>query len=174
MLQVTLIGNLGGNAEIKAADGREFVAFRVAHNEGYTDANGNKVDRTQWIDCTMSNADSGIVPYLKQGVKVFARGHMSLRVYSSPKLRQMVAGVSVAIQEIELVGGSGDEVPRSLIDPTDGKIYPVSKYYWTEFNTKGMKREDTRILVDKRGMEYTMDFHGFVKPAQAPEPEPEQ
>lgn len=174
MLKVEIIGNLGADAEIKEANGHKFVTFRVAHSEKWKNENGEDKERTQWIDCTMSNADSGIVPYLKQGVKVFARGHMSLRVYSSPKLRQMVAGVSVAIQEIELVGGSGDEVPRSLIDPTDGKIYPVTKYYWTEFNTKGMKREDTRVLVDKRGMEYTMDFHGFVTPSQTPEPEPEQ
>ena len=43
MLLGTLIGNLGGNAENKAVDGREFVTFRVAHNESSRAADGTRV-----------------------------------------------------------------------------------------------------------------------------------
>jgi len=58
MLQCTLIGNLGGNAKVNKADGREFVSFRVAHNEAYTDASGKKHDTVQWVDCIL-NCDNG-------------------------------------------------------------------------------------------------------------------
>lgn len=44
MLFATLIGNLGANAEVKTADGREFVSFRVAHNDSYKGADGTKVE----------------------------------------------------------------------------------------------------------------------------------
>ena len=121
----------------------------------------------------MSNADSGIVPYLKQCVKVFCRGHVSLRVYSSPKLRQMVAGVSVAVQELELVGGSADAVPRQLIVPETAQIIDVTKHYWCNLDTKSMKKDELRVLVDKRGYEYSVNKNGFVIPSQTNEQAPE-
>ena len=32
MLKASLIGNLGADAQVKSANGREFVTFRVAHS----------------------------------------------------------------------------------------------------------------------------------------------
>lgn len=173
MFKAEIIGNLGADAEIKEANGHKFVTFRVAHSETWKTEGGEAKERTQWIDCTMSNADSGIVPYLKQGVKVFCRGHVSLRVYSSPKLRQMVAGVSVAVQEIELVGGSADAVPRQLIVPDTAQIVDVTKHYWCNLDTKGMKKDELRVLVDKRGLEYAVNKNGFVIPSRTNEQSPE-
>ena len=173
MFKAEIIGNLGADAEIKEANGHKFVTFRVAHSETWKTDAGESKERTQWIDCTMSNADSGIVPFLKQGVKVFCRGHVSLRVYSSPKLRQMVAGVSVAVQEIELVGGSVDAVPRQLIIPENAQIVDVTKHYWCNLDTKGMKKDELKVLVDKRGNEYAMNKDGFVIPSQTNEQSPE-
>ena len=173
MFKAEIIGNLGADAEIKEANGHKFVTFRVAHSETWKTDAGESKERTQSIDCTMSNADSGIVPFLKQGVKVFCRGHVSLRVYSSPKLRQMVAGVSVAVQEIELVGGSVDAVPRQLIVPESAQIVDVTKHYWCNLDTKGMKRDELKVLVDKRGNEYAMNKDGFVIPSQTNEQSPE-
>ena len=173
MFKAEIIGNLGADAEIKEANGHKFVTFRVAHSETWKTDAGESKERTQWIDCTMSNADSGIVPFLKQGVKVFCRGHVSLRVYSSPTLRQMVAGVSVAVQEIELVGGSVDAVPRRLIIPENAQIVEVTKHYWCNLDTKGMKKDELKLLVDKRGNEYAMNKDGFVIPSQTNEQSPE-
>ena len=173
MFKAEIIGNLGADAEIKEANGHKFVTFRVAHSETWKTDAGESKERTQWIDCTMSNADSGIVPFLKQGVKVFCRGHVSLRVYSSPKLRQMVAGVSVAVQERELVGGSVDAVPRRLIIPENAQIVEVTKHYWCNLDTKGMKKDELKLLVDKRGNEYAMNKDGFVIPSQTNEQSPE-
>lgn len=173
MFKAEIIGNLGADAEIKEANGHKFVTIRVAHSETWKTEGGETKERTQWIDCTLSNADSGIVPYLKQGVKVFCRGHVSLRVYSSPKLRQMVAGVSVAVQEIELVGGSADAVPRQLIVPETAQIIDVTKHYWCNLDTKSMKKDELRVLVDKRGYEYSVNKNGFVIPSQTNEQAPE-
>ena len=173
MFKVEIIGNLGADAQIKDANGSKFVTVRVAHTEKWRTEKGEEKERTQWIDCTMSNAEHGIVPYLKQGVKVYARGHAALRVYSSPKQRMMVAGISLAVQDIELVGGSADAVPRSLIDPTDGMIYEVTKHYWCNVDTKKIKKDELMMMVDKRGMEYQVNKNGFVIPVQTQESQPE-
>lgn len=159
MLLGTLIGNLGGNAEIKAVDGREFVTFRVAHNESTTNADGTRVEHVQWVDCTMS-CDGGrpaILPYLVAGTHVFIVGTMRTRVYSSAKDRCWKAGLTIRVQRIELLGGRADVVPSRLYDDT-GVQLDVSKYYLV-----GAK---SCTLRDSRGNEYTVDKKGWVTAKQ--------
>lgn len=164
MFKIEVIGNLGADAEVKESNGTKFVTMRLAHTDSYKDEGGNKHEKTVWIDATMNDAESKLLPYLKQGVKVFVRGNASLRVYSSPKDRCMKAGITVSVREIELVGGSSDDVPRQLIDPNTGALLDVSKHYWINRDNKDMKKDDTKMLVDQRGNHYLMSKDGFVKP----------
>jgi len=164
MFKIEVIGNLGADAEVKESNGTKFVTMRIAHTDSYKDEGGNKHEKTVWIDATMNDAESKLLPYLKQGVKVFVRGNASLRVYSSPKDRCMKAGITVSVREIELVGGSSDDVPRQLIDPNTGALLEVSKHYWINRDNKDMKKDDTKMLVDQRGNHYLMSKDGFVKP----------
>lgn len=166
MFRGELIGNLGADAEVKESNGSKFVTMRIAHSDVYKDEQGNKHEKTTWVDATMNDSDSKLLPYLKQGVKVFVRGSLSLRVYSSPKDRCMKAGVTISVREIELVGGSSDEVPRQLIDPSTGMLYDTQKYYWVNRDNKTMKKDETYTLVDSRGNEYMMVKDGFVVPKQ--------
>ena len=41
MLAVTVIGNIGNDAEIKEFNGQKFIAFNVASTERYKDRQGN-------------------------------------------------------------------------------------------------------------------------------------
>lgn len=160
MLQAQLIGNIGGNAEIKSTDGREFVAFRVAHNESYNDAQGNRVTRTMWVDCTM-NCDGGrpaVLPFLTAGTLVYVTGAISTRVYSSEKDRCMKAGITIRVARVELLGGQSDVVPKRLIDK-DGLMYDVAKYY--NVNAKN------QIMTDTRGHQFKVDKQGWVTPIQS-------
>lgn len=165
MLQVTLIGNLGGNAEVKVADGREFVTMRVAHNEAYTDAAGNRVDKTMWIDCTMncSNGRPAVLPYLLAGTMVCVIGTMSTRVYSSEKDRCMKAGVTIHVQRIELLGGQSDVIPRRLYD-SQGVMIDVVKFYHADTKEKELR--------DTRGRFYIVDEHGWICQKQEQDEEP--
>lgn len=162
MLQCTLIGNIGANAEIKAADGREFVTFRVAHNESFKSADGTKKDTSIWIDCTMScaNGRPAVLPYLVKGATVCVMGNVSLRVYSSEKDRCMKAGMTIHVQRIELIGGQSDIVPRRLYT-NDGVMVDVNKYYHAQTNEQS--------LTDQRGNVYTVAEGGWIAPAQGNE-----
>lgn len=155
MLFGTLIGNLGANAEIKTADGREFVSFRVAHNDSYKGADGTKVETSMWVDCTMScaNGRPAVLPYLTKGTTVCVVGQLSTRVYSSEKDRCMKAGLKIHVQKIELIGGASDIIPRRLYTK-DGEMVDVNKYY--NANTK------ETILLDQRGNQYTVANGGWV------------
>lgn len=177
MLKVEVIGNLGADAEVKNVNGSKFVSMRVAHVDKWTTQNGEKKEVTTWIDVTMNDTESKVLPYLKTGVKVFIRGNASLRVYSSPKDRMMKAGLQISAREIELVGGVAELVPKQIIDPATSELIDVQKYYWCNGSTKGMKANDTRELIDQRGNRYVMNNKGFVAPmavepdSQSPEDE---
>ena len=164
MIKVEVIGNLGADCEVKQSNGNKFGACRVAHTEKYTDAQGNVHESTMWVDVVIPDADNKVIPYLKAGVKVFVRGNASLRVYSSQKDRCMKAGLTINAREIELCGGSSDAVPRQVIDPSNGQLFDVTKCYWIEKGTKGMKKADLVDITDAKGGQYKMDSYGFVHP----------
>lgn len=166
MLKVEVIGNIGADAEVKDFQGNKFVTFRVAHSSRYKDAQGKETEATTWVDVTMNDVQSKVIPFLKQGVKVFVRGNASLRVYSSPKDKMMKAGLQVSAGEIELCGGQSDDVPKQLIDPSNGALIDVSKFYYCNRSTDGMKADEYVELVDKKGRSYMMNYGGFVVPFQ--------
>lgn len=176
MLKFEVIGNLGADAEIKNIDGTKFVSMRVAHTEKWKDEKGEVKELTQWVDVTLNNVEHGIIPYLRAGVKIFARGTGSARIYSSKKDRMMKAGLKISAQEIELVGGSSDEVPRQLIEPATGALLDVTKYYWCTADCSKMKKDDVREVIDAKGNVYLLNKAGFVapKPAQQDEQAPQE
>lgn len=163
MLQCTMIGNLGANAEIKAADGREFVTFRIAHNESFTGADGTKTEKSMWVDCTMSctNGRPAVLPYLTKGTAVCVVGNISTRVYSSEKDRCMKAGITIHVMKLELIGGQGDIVPRRLFTK-DGVMVEVNKYFHAQTNES--------VLIDQRGNQFTVAEGGWIAPAQSQAP----
>jgi single-strand DNA-binding protein len=164
MFKCEFIGNLGADAEIKDANGTKFVTMRVAHVDKYTDSEGKTHESTVWADVTMSNTESKVIPYLKVGVKVFVRGNASLRVYSSPKDRMMKAGIKVAATEIELCGGVAELVPKQLVVPESGALVDVTKHYWCNADTKGLKKDENLELIDVKGNRYLVNKTGFVVP----------
>lgn len=164
MLKIEVIGNIGADAERKNANGSEFIAFRMANTQKFKQQDGTEKEITDWIDVTMSNVDSNVVPYLKRGEKVFVRGTGKLRVYSSPKDRCMKAGLTVMAQEIELVGGIRDAVPRELVVPDSGALVKVNKFYQAEVDTSKWKKDDQGFLYDRQGNPYALVKGGWVSP----------
>ena len=158
-----MIGNLGANAEVKAADGREFVTFRLAHNDSFKSADGTKVESSMWVDCTMScaNGRPTVLPYLTKGTSVCVVGNVTLRVYSSEKERCMKAGMTIHVQKLELIGGQGDIVPRRLFTK-DGAMVDVNKYYYAQTSET--------VLMDARGNQFTVAEGGWIAPAQTQQP----
>lgn len=166
MFKIEAIGNLGGDAEVKNDNGRMYVQFSVADTRKFTKEDGTKQEITNWISCFYRNADSEVVKYLKKGVRVFVRGNGDLRLFSSAKDRMMKAGASINVQEIELVGGSTDEIPRQLAMET-GEVLPVYKAYFIDIR-QIPEKDRPETLYDKHGLPYNVDKNGFVTVVQAP------
>ena len=170
MLKVEVIGNIGADAEKKSGNGGEFYVFRMASTAKIKQQDGQESEVTDWIDVTISNTDSKVIPYLKRGEKVFVRGTGRLRIYSSPKDRCMKAGLTVMAAEIELVGGFRDAVPRELVVPESGALVKVNKFYCADVDTSKWKKDDQGVLYDRQGGQYQLVKGGWVAPIQeAPE-----
>lgn len=161
----SLIGNLGADAKIVDNNGKPFISFNVADTDRWKDEGGNIHESTTWVQCTLNGGatENKVFEYLKAGTKVFVMGRMRTRVYSSEKERRMVAGVNLYVMQVELVGGSSDEVPRKLIDPRDATIHNVYKAYY-------IRQEElatiSKQLVDKAGQLYDVNEYGFIIPVQ--------
>lgn len=173
MFKAELIGNLGADAEIKSGEGYSFVSMRVANTEKWRDENGDEHSVTEWVDVNYSKTDSGLLPFLKSGMKIFVRGFVRQRVYSSQKDRKMKAGITINATEIELCGGSSDIVPRSLIIPQTGEVVEVGKRYLANVDTSKWKKDDKGFLVDKAGNQYELAKGGWVSP-MVPEEEKQE
>lgn len=158
MLKAEIIGNLGADAQIKTDGGRQYVQFSVADTFKFKRQDGTVVENTNWVSCFMRQVDAGVVPYLKKGAKVFVRGNLELRLFSSEKDRCMKAGATINVQTIELVGGVTDEIPRSLATES-GQLLNVQKLFWADI------RNITPLpsyLFDTRGKRYLVDTNGFI------------
>lgn len=116
MLKLVIIGNLGADAELRSANGAQFLSFRVAHSDRWADRNSGEVrDNTTWVSCTLNGDGGNLRPYLKQGAKVFVYGDVSTRVYVSPKDGKQYAGIDCRVRQLELCG-SNQGVPQYTVE----------------------------------------------------------
>lgn len=156
MLQTTIIGNLGADAEVKELNGRKFVSFNVAHSERWTDENNVQCERTLWVSCILNGDGGNLLPYLKKGTSIYAIGRTSTRVYSSKKERGFVAGLNLSITHIELIGGKVDDIPSRLYT-TQGREVKVNKAFFI-YQEEGWNQ----TLLDKQGKEYFVNSDGWI------------
>lgn len=169
MLRVSLIGHIGGNAEVKSANGNEFTTFRVANTDRWKDDAGQVHESTIWVDCVI-NGKPKVLEYLQTGQMVFVQGSASLRCYSSPKDKCMKAGLTVNVSKIELLGSKPDAVPSTLLGAENGKTYNVTKYF---FCSELANLNDTIypiLLKSSRGDQFQVTKDGWVTPFVTPKP----
>lgn len=157
MFKVEVIGNIGADAVIKGEAGKQFISFNVAHTDRWTDGEGVNHEQTQWVQSIINDTASKVLPYLVKGKSVYVRGDARLRVFSSERERRMVAGITVNVREIELIGGQVDAVPRRLND-NQGVLYEIYKAFYLDPNLPNKPTE----LLDSQMHKYAVDKNGFV------------
>lgn len=165
-----IIGCLGADAEIKEANGAKFITLSIADKRKVKKQDGTTQVVTNWVDAIIANPEHPVLPYLKQGVRVAIVGNSDLRVYSSKKDRCMKAGQTIHVVNIELCGGLSDVVPGQLINPNDGSIHEVTKYYRVEGVEDSIATGGIMRMVDAKGREFDINHNGWVAPVQDEKP----
>lgn len=81
----SFIGNLGKDAEIRTLEsGASAISFTVAVTEKWKNRNGEAMENTTWVACTIWKAagvSTAIAQYLKKGTRVHVDGKPSARAY---------------------------------------------------------------------------------------------
>lgn len=111
MLEATVIGNLGRDAEIKEIGGQRYVSGSVAHSAG-------KDKPTMWVKFMYRVGDrSTIQNLLKSGARIFVRGDLSVSTF---KMRDGSEAVDVTIwaNKIEIC----QFVKQEIEDEDDGDM----------------------------------------------------
>lgn len=171
MFRIECIGNLGADCERKAEQGRTFFTFKVAHTEKWTNAQGQATEETIWVSCTMGeNLGNAVAQYLTKGRKVFVRGRGRLNVYSSAKDRCMKAGISCHVDEVELLGGESDAIPRQLVNNETKELVNVYKAYFVSQDEVPKDKEGKPIfpvsLSSQQGKRFLVTDNGFITEQQ--------
>lgn len=163
MFNVSIIGNLGADAQVINSNGKEYIQFRVAHTDKIKKSDGSVQETTIWASCFIVG-NSNLLQYLKKGTKVYCTGNARLDVYSSKKTRRMEAGLTINVIQLELCGGKQeDEFPSELISKY-GEVFYMKKIHYID-----VKGKEGEIYRDKKGEEYMIDNEGRVSKAIAQE-----
>ena len=96
--RVTLIGNLGQDPETKTTEsGKKVTHFTLATDDGYKNAEGQKISETTWHNIVAWNGLAEVAgKYLKKGRQVAVEGRIVYRSYEDKK------GIAKNITEIVL------------------------------------------------------------------------
>ena len=106
--RVNISGNLTRDPEMRhTASGMQVLSFGMAVNDRAKDANGEWVDRPNFIDCTMFGARAEAVSrYIYKGSKVAIEG--KLRWSQWEKDGQKRSKIEVIVDEIEFMSRRED------------------------------------------------------------------
>jgi len=107
MIKLQIVGNLGKDCIVKEVNGKTVINFSVAHTERYKDSQGAQKERTTWVECAYWTDKTAVAQYLTKGKTIYAEGSPEADAYMN-KDNQAAATLRMRVQNIQLLGGSGD------------------------------------------------------------------
>lgn len=124
--QITLIGNLGGDPEMRyTPSGAAVATFSLAVNKSWTGQDGQKQDKTTWFRVTTWRKQAEIVSqYLTKGQRVLVVGEIEdPYVFTgqdgSPRASLQVTALTVRFLNTRGEGGSSFSAPTPNEAPPD-------------------------------------------------------
>lgn len=108
--QITLIGNLGGNVELRnTPSGVPVAAFSLATSRTWTDGNGQRQEKTLWLRVTAwRKLGETASKYLAKGSKVLIVGELEEPRTWTDKEGNTRASLEVTASEIRFLDSKSD------------------------------------------------------------------
>ena len=129
--KVILLGHLGKDPEVRAIDnGRKVARFTLATTESYRNAQGERVDQTEWHNVVFWGPVVDVVDkYLKKGNQVYVEGKITNRTYDDKDGNKKYF-TEIVGSNLTLLGGKPSEgaAPSSNASASNAPIQqmPVS------------------------------------------------
>ena len=79
MLRVTVMGNLGSDAEVRfSARENRIASFRIAVNQGRTNAAGEREENAEWFRVSVMGRQAEYASHLVKGQRVLVAGRLQI------------------------------------------------------------------------------------------------
>jgi len=105
---VQLIGRLGNEPDVRTFEsGKKMATFSLATNDNYTNAQGEKVEETQWHNIVVWGKKVDVVEsYLKKGNEIAMSGKIINRSYEKDGEKKYIT--EITLNELLMMGGKKD------------------------------------------------------------------
>lgn len=126
-----LIGNVGGDPEVKFANDVKVAAIKVATSERYKDRNGEIQEKTEWHSVVAwRNAADIVEKYVAKGSQVYIEGKLRTRQWEDQNGNKRYS-TEVVVDTIQLLGkkpqtqqGAQPQPPMGLPQAPIQQQYP--------------------------------------------------
>ena len=139
--QCQFIGRLGQDPKIQTTQSGDTMAtFSIAVSEKWNDKQGNRQEKTEWVNITAFGKLAEIVGrYVKKGSQVFVQGKFTTRKYTD---QQGVERYSTEIraQSMQMLGGNGQSQQPQ---PQAGNQQAYQQAYNPNIPPYGMSNDDS-------------------------------
>jgi single-strand DNA-binding protein len=107
--KVILLGNLGGDPEVRALpNGVKVANINIATSESYTGKDGQRVEQTEWHRVELWDNLANIAEqYLKKGNQVYIEGKIRSEEWQD-KTGATVRGYRIRATNMNLIGGRNE------------------------------------------------------------------
>lgn len=136
MLEVTVIGHIGADAEVKESNGNRFIKFSVADTKRHTDEQGVVTEKTTWVDVIKNiGNESRLAEYLKKGAQVYVRGNLSTNIYQT-RSGSVNSGIKCNAKEVTLLSPSSSSSQPNAVP--NGQQFPAQQTQQQYQPTQGL------------------------------------
>jgi single-strand DNA-binding protein len=111
--QCNFIGNVGKIESRHMNNGDQVVNLSIACNENYKDKNGEKQEKTEWVNVTVYGKLAEITAqYVNKGMQIYISGRMATRKYTDKQGIERYTTEIIA-NEMKMLGSKSGSVSES-------------------------------------------------------------
>lgn len=122
MFRLAMIGNLGQDAVLRAANNGKVLNFSVAYGFRIRDRDGVLHERTTWVDCSLWDREV-LTPYLVKGKLVYVEGMPAVETYINGA-GLTIAQLKMRVERLRLLGGGREEGEAAVQSTADNAVEP--------------------------------------------------
>ncbi len=110
--KVTIAGRLGKDPELKQTpSGKKVASFSIATNQTWKDAQGQKQESTEWINCVSWGRTAEVIAqYFTKGKEIYIEGRMQTRSWDGNDGKKNYR-TEVVVSQFQFVGFDGEKKP---------------------------------------------------------------
>jgi len=123
------LGRIGKIEQKFMSNGKAVVNFSVATSESWTDQQGKKQEKTEWINCVAFDKKAEVIfQYFQKGSEIFITGKFTTRKWQDQSGQDRWT-TEIQVQEFSFTGGSrvGDQSSNQSNQQSNQAAYNTNK-----------------------------------------------